>query len=82
MQAEGLQDEHGNPVPGWEMLIGAVRVMPDEEDEMTGERHRAQVQHRPQMTMEPHNFAAAAIGCAGIWGDGHPDPLLGCGAGF
>lgn len=68
---EDFQDEHGNPVPGWEMLIGAVRVMPDEEDEMTGERHRAQVEHRPQMTMEPHNsqlrqLAAQVSGETGI----------------
>lgn len=68
---EDFQDEQGNPVPGWEMLIGAVRVMPDEEDEITGERHRAQVEHRPQMTMEPHNaqlrqLAAQVSGETGI----------------
>lgn len=52
---EDFQDSDGNIVPGWEMVIGAVRVMPDEEDELTGERHRAEIQHRPQMTMQPHN---------------------------
>lgn len=68
---EDFQDEQGKTVPGWEMLVGAVRVMPDEEDEMTGERHRAEVQHRPQMTMEPHNsqlrqLAAQVSGETGI----------------
>lgn len=53
--SEDFQDSDGNVVPGWEMVIGAVRVMPDDEDEMTGERHRAEIQHRPQMTMQPHN---------------------------
>lgn len=53
--AEDFQDDSGNIVPGWEMVIGAVLVLPDEEDELTGERHRADVKYRPQMTMQPHS---------------------------
>lgn len=52
---EDFQDENGDIIPGWEMVIGAVRVMPDAEDELTGERYRAEIEHRPQMTMQPHN---------------------------
>jgi hypothetical protein len=57
-----FEDAEGNMHPAWEALIGSVRVLPDEEDEMTGERHRAQVVHRPQMSMQPFNEQLVTIG--------------------
>jgi hypothetical protein len=50
-----FEDENGNIRPGWESLIGAVWAIPDDEDEMDGTRHRVDVSHLPQMSMQPHS---------------------------
>lgn len=52
---EDFMDEQGRPIPGWEMMIGVVRALPDEVDDITGEHSRAEIHNRPQMTMQPHN---------------------------
>ncbi|WGW12741.1 hypothetical protein LWF01_02920 [Saxibacter everestensis] len=64
-------DQDGNLRPAWAAIIGAVWAIPDEEDELTGERHRPDLKTLPQMTMQPHNdqlrmIAQMASGETGI----------------
>lgn len=53
--AEMFEDGDGRVRTGWESIIGAVWGIPDEEDEMTGERHRVQIEQISQMSMQPHS---------------------------
>lgn len=48
-----FEDADGRVHPGWEAILGAVWAIPDEEDEMTGERHRVDFSTLPQMSMQP-----------------------------
>lgn len=68
---EMFEDGEGNVRTGWEAIIGAAWAIPDEEDEMTGERHRVSVEQLPQMSMQPHSdqlrlIAQMASGETGI----------------
>lgn len=52
-----FKDEHGNWIPGWELLIGAVwgvpDVSPDEDQDMPDNLRRAQLHQFSQMSMQP-----------------------------
>lgn len=68
---EILEDGEGKGRSGLEALIGAVWGIPDEEDDLTGERHRIDVQQLSQMSMQPHSdqlrlIAQMASGETGI----------------
>ena len=68
---EILEDGEGNGRSGLEALIGAVWGIPDEEDDLTGERHRIGIQQLSQMSMQPHSdqlrlIAQMASGETGI----------------
>lgn len=68
---EIFEDDEGNVRTAWEAIIGAAWAVPDEEDEMTGERHRMDVKQLPQMSMQPHSdqlrlIAQMASGETGI----------------
>lgn len=52
---EMFEDDQGHVRTGWESIIGAVWGIPDEEDEMTGERHRVSIEQISQMSMQPHS---------------------------
>lgn len=50
-----FMDEHGNVRPAWAAIMGAVWGVPDDEDEVTGERTRVDLHTLPQMSMQPHS---------------------------
>lgn len=52
---ELFMDEAGNIRPAWAAIMGAVWAVPDEEDEVTGERSRVDLHTLPQMSMQPHS---------------------------
>lgn len=51
--AELFEDEAGNKVSPWSALTGAVWGVPDEVDEVTGERSRIDIQQLAQMSQQP-----------------------------
>jgi hypothetical protein len=66
-----FRDQDGNMHTGWEAIVGAVWAIPDDEDEMTGEKSRANLQQLPQMSMQPFSdqlrlIAQMASGETGI----------------
>ena len=68
---EILMDEDGQGRSGLEALLGSVWAIPDEEDELTGERHRMAIQQLSQMSMQPYSdqlrmIAQMASGETGI----------------
>jgi hypothetical protein len=68
---EMFEGTDGKVRTAWEAIIGAAWAVPDEEDDITGERHRIDVQQLPQMSMQPHSdqlrlIAQMASGETGI----------------
>ncbi|RBP66427.1 SPP1 Gp6-like portal protein [Brevibacterium sanguinis] len=50
-----FMDQDGNIRPAWAAIMGSVWAVPDEEDEITGERSRVELHSLPQMSMQPHS---------------------------
>lgn len=50
-----FMDQDGNVRPAWQAIMGAVWGVPDDEDEVTGERSRVDLHSLPQMSMQPHS---------------------------
>lgn len=48
-------DQNGRMRPAWRAIMGAVWAIPDDEDEVTGEKSRVDLQNIPQMSMQPHS---------------------------